>query len=241
MELDELLTIIAGSVFTALLTVLVYLRSIPKTDPSDVGLENNMRDMSAQAQVQALKTMAGEWNYPFSDLTFGECIGSGSQGEVFRGEFRGSAVAIKRIDTTKVEETTVEEFCMEADINIRLRHPNLTLFMGISMEEPHLCIITEIVERGSLFDLLHDENCALTWTRCLGIARDVAKGLAYMHSHRPPILHRDVKSLNILVSKQWTGKVADFGLVSFSFFLLFFTCTCTCGAHLLYIYIYTSC
>ena len=91
----------------------------------------------------------------------------------------------------------------------RLRHPSLTLFMGVSLEHPHLCILTELCSRGSLFDIIHDEHAALTWPKCLIIALDVAKGMTYLHAHSPPILHRDLKSLNILVDQNWRGKVRE--------------------------------
>jgi serine/threonine protein kinase len=167
--------------------------------------------------VKLLQDSSKLWQIPYAELTFSYLLGKGSQGEVFRGIWRGAAVAIKRIDTRLVDSNILEEFCMEADINMRLKHPNLTLFMGLSLEHPYLCIVSEFVQRGSLFDLLRDdESTALTWRRAIYIARDVARGMAYMHDHNPPILHRDLKSLNILVTKQWTGKIADFGMTRFA-------------------------
>src|SRR5207244_2806309 len=123
----------------------------------------------------------------YSELQFGQLIGKGSQGEVFKATWRGTVVAVKKVDTRKVSEDIVEEFCQEAEIMRRLRHPSLTLFMGVSLEHPHLCIVTEFVNRGSLFDILHDEQSGITWQKALHIAVDVAQGMTYLHAHNPPI------------------------------------------------------
>jgi len=115
-----------------------------------------------------------------------------------------------------VDPAIIDEFCQEATIMKQLRHPNLTLFLGVCLEDPTICILTEYVSRGSLFDLLHDEHAPFTWQRGLRILCDVAQGMTYLHAAKPrPILHRDLKSLNILVDENWRGKVADFGMSRF--------------------------
>jgi len=78
--------------------------------------------------------------------------------------YRGTNVAVKKVDVRKVDPDIVEEFCQEAHIMKRLRHPCLTLFMGVSISYPYLCIVTEFVEKGSMFDMLREgNNDALTW------------------------------------------------------------------------------
>ena len=164
-------------------------------------------------QLGQLKANTHEFLVPFHELQFGRLLGKGSQGEVYLAQWRGSTVAVKRVDTDKVDPAAVDEFCQEANIMRQLRHPSLTLFLGVSIKEPELCIVTEYVVRGSLFDILHDEASPYTWQRGLRIMCDVARGMTYLHSAKPaPILHRDLKSLNILVDANWRGKVADFGM-----------------------------
>ena len=80
--------------------------------------------------------------------------------------------------------------------------------MGVSLEHPYLCIVTELADRGALFDILQEESTGFTWRRAMQIMTDVASGMTYLHAHNPPIIHRDLKSLNILVDKSWHGKVA---------------------------------
>jgi serine/threonine-protein kinase CTR1 len=145
----------------------------------------------------------------YNDLKFVKLLGKGSQGEVHLATLKGLDVAVKKVDARKVSSDIIEEFCSEAEIMRQLRHPNLTLFMGVSLEDPHLCIVTELVHRGSLFDIIHDEVAGpqMTWKKCLTIAHDVAQGMAYLHSADPIILHRDLKSLNILVNNAFEHRV----------------------------------
>ncbi|KAK6940253.1 Serine-threonine/tyrosine-protein kinase, catalytic domain, partial [Dillenia turbinata] len=99
----------------------------------------------------------------------------------------------------------------------RVRHPNVVLFMGAVTKCPHLSIVTEYLPRGSLFRLIHRPAAGelLDQRRRLRMALDVAKGVNYLHNLSPPIVHWDLKSPNLLVDKNWTVKVCDFGLSRF--------------------------
>lgn len=99
----------------------------------------------------------------------------------------------------------------------RVRHPNVVLFMGAVTKRPHLSIVTEYLPRGSLYRLIHRPTSAeiLDQRRRLRMALDVAKGINYLHCLKPPIVHWDLKSPNLLVDKNWTVKVCDFGLSRF--------------------------
>lgn len=96
----------------------------------------------------------------------------------------------------------------------RLRHPNIVLLMGAVIQPPKLSIVTEYLSRGSLYELLHMPNVgsSLSERRRLSMAYDVASGMNYLHQMRPPIVHRDLKSPNLLVDDSFTVKVCDFGL-----------------------------
>ncbi|KAF5467995.1 hypothetical protein F2P56_012193 [Juglans regia] len=95
---------------------------------------------------------------------------------------------------------------------LRLRHPNVVLFMGAVTRPPHFSILTEFLPRGSLYRLLHRPNSPIDEKRRMRMARDVARGMNYLHTSHPPIVHRDLKSPNLLVDKNWVVKVSDFGL-----------------------------
>ncbi|KAG6512983.1 hypothetical protein ZIOFF_031127 [Zingiber officinale] len=92
----------------------------------------------------------------------------------------------------------------------RLRHPNILLFMGAVTSPNCLCIVTEFLPRGSLYRLLQRSTTRLDWRKRILMALDIvsAKGMNYLHRCNPPIVHRDLKSSNLLVDKNWTVKVA---------------------------------
>jgi serine/threonine protein kinase len=165
--------------------------------------------------LSRLKKTTKNYAVAYDELMFGRLLGKGSQGDVYRADWRGTLVAVKTVDMATMPAQAIEEFCTEAEIMRQLRHPCLNALMGVCIENPNLCIITELVARGSLFDLFQDKHTPITWRKCLGVALDVARGVLYLHEHDPPILHRDLKSLNILVDEQWRGKVADFGMTRF--------------------------
>jgi len=97
----------------------------------------------------------------------------------------------------------------------QLNHANIVQFIGAVTEPSNLCIITQFCPRGSLADLLLDESIPMSYARKLKFALDAAKGMKYLHEWNPVILHRDLKSDNLLVARDWTVKVGDFGLTRF--------------------------
>ncbi|CAL9145771.1 unnamed protein product [Musa hybrid cultivar] len=163
-----------------------------------------------------------EWNINFSELTVGTRVGigkfkgtwftSGFFGEVFRGIWNGTDVAIKVFLEQDLTTENMEDFCNEIYILSRLRHPNVILFLGACMKPPHLSMVTEYMEMGSLYYLMHmsGQKKKLSWRKRLKMLRDICRGL--MCIHRMKIVHRDLKSANCLVDKHWTVKICDFGL-----------------------------
>jgi serine/threonine protein kinase len=114
----------------------------------------------------------------------------------------------------ELPERVLRELQAEAAVMSHMRHPNIVQFMGLVAVPPAL--ITEYCSRGSLYDCLaaaREQPVAaaqLTWHRRLAMAVDAGAGLLYLH--RRNIIHRDVKSPNLLVDKDWNVKVADFNL-----------------------------
>lgn len=153
-----------------------------------------------------------EWNIDFSELTVGTRVGIGFFGEVFRGIWNGTDVAIKVFLEQDLTAENMEDFCNEISILSRLRHPNVILFLGACTKPPRLSMITEYMELGSLYHLIHlsGQKKKLSWRRKLKMLRDICRGL--MCVHRMKIVHCDLKSANCLVNKHWTVKICDFGL-----------------------------
>ncbi|KAG5014834.1 hypothetical protein JHK82_020515 [Glycine max] len=153
-----------------------------------------------------------EYDIPWDEIAVGERIGLGSYGEVYRGEWHGTEVAVKKLLYQDISGELLEEFKSEVQIMKRLRHPNVVLFMGAVTRPPNLSIVSEFLPRGSLYRLIHRPNNQLDERRRLRMALDAARGMNYLHNCTPVIVHRDLKSPNLLVDKNWVVKVCDFGL-----------------------------
>lgn len=154
-----------------------------------------------------------EWEIDPKKLTFFDRVGSGSFGEVTRASWMGIQVAVKRIRVRDpVDPAIVRDFQSELDILSKVRHTNCILFMGACSCPPELMIVTEYAKRGSLFELLHNKQELLDWRLRLRIAFEAATGVLYLHTRQIPIVHRDLKSENILLTENYTVKICDFGM-----------------------------
>ncbi|XP_022720003.1 serine/threonine-protein kinase EDR1-like isoform X2 [Durio zibethinus] len=148
----------------------------------------------------------------WEDLHLAEEVGQGSYAVVYHGIWNGSDVAVKVYFSGEYKESTLLDYKKEIDIMRKLRHPNVLLFMGAVYSQERLAIVTEFLPRGSLFKALHKNNQTLDVRRRMRMALDVARGMNYLHHRNPPIVHRDLKSSNLLVDRNWNVKVGDFGL-----------------------------
>ncbi|KAF8411354.1 hypothetical protein HHK36_003901 [Tetracentron sinense] len=163
-------------------------------------------------------SLAIDWlEISWDELHIKEPVGAGSFGTVHHAEWHGSDVAVKVLTIQDFQDDQLKEFLREVAIMKRVRHPNVVLFMGAVTERPHLSIVTEYLPRGSLYRLIHRPAAGeiLDQRRRLRMALDVAKGINYLHCLSPPVVHWDLKSPNLLVDKNWTVKVCDFGLSRF--------------------------
>ncbi|OIW04679.1 hypothetical protein TanjilG_07814 [Lupinus angustifolius] len=135
-------------------------------------------------------------------------IGQGGFAVVYYAELRGEKAAIKKMDMQ-----ASKEFLAELNVLTHVHHLNLVRLIGYSIKGS-LCLVYEFIENGNLSQHLHGSGREpLPWTIRVQIALDSARGLEYIHEHTMPIyIHRDIKSANILIDKNFRGKVADFGL-----------------------------
>ncbi|GAB2211486.1 hypothetical protein Drorol1_Dr00024800 [Drosera rotundifolia] len=154
----------------------------------------------------------GECEIPWEDLVIGERIGLGSYGEVYRADRNGTEVAVKKFLDQDFSGAALAEFRREVRIMRRLRHPNVVLFVGAVTRPPNLSIVSEYLPRGSLYRIIHRPNCHIDEKRRIKMALDVASGMNCLHTSTPTIVHRDLKSPNLLVDDNWNVKVCDFGL-----------------------------
>ncbi|GLJ34366.1 hypothetical protein SUGI_0690990 [Cryptomeria japonica] len=145
-------------------------------------------------------------------------IGSGGCGKVYKGELSngGGTVAIKRFQLQGFSQDGVE-IKNEIEVLSRVHHRNLVALMGFCLEKGEQMLVYEYISNGTLRENLCGRgDIHMNWKTRVRIALETARGLAYLHNHaNPPIIHRDVKSTNILLNEDLTAKVADFGLSKF--------------------------
>ncbi|SPN79556.1 Serine/Threonine-protein kinase [Brazilian cedratvirus IHUMI] len=154
------------------------------------------------------------WQIDMDELEMGEDLGSGGFGEVNKALWKGTEVAVKTILSSHVNKETEKAFRDEIKVMTTLRHPNVVLFMAACTKAPTLCIVMEFMSLGSLYDLLHNELITeIPFILKAKIAYQAAKGMHFLHSSG--IVHRDLKSLNLLLDNKWNVKVSDFGLTKF--------------------------
>ncbi|PVH37888.1 hypothetical protein PAHAL_5G114000 [Panicum hallii] len=140
-------------------------------------------------------------------------IGSGGYGKVYKGTLaNGQIAAIKRAQQGSMQG--VAEFKNEIELLSRVHHKNLVSLVGFCYEQGEQMLVYEYIPYGTLRENLMDKGgVSLDWKKRLRIAIGSAKGLAYLHELAdPPIIHRDIKSTNILLDESLNAKVADFGL-----------------------------
>ncbi|CAL4946850.1 unnamed protein product [Urochloa decumbens] len=139
-------------------------------------------------------------------------IGSGGYGKVYKGIIAdGTSVAIKRAEYGSKQGAL--EFKNEIELLSRVHHKNLVSLIGFCYEQGEQMLVYEYVCNGTLRQNLQARGIYLDWKKRLRIALGSARGLAYLHELAdPPIIHRDVKSTNILLDDNFKAKVADFGL-----------------------------
>ncbi|XP_052182389.1 probable receptor-like serine/threonine-protein kinase At4g34500 [Diospyros lotus] len=142
-------------------------------------------------------------------------IGEGGYGIVYRGVLQdGSVVAVKNLLNNKGQAE--KEFKVEVEAIGKVRHKNLVGLIGYCADGARRSLVYEYVDNGNLEQWLHGDVgpvSPLTWDVRMRIAVGTAKGLAYLHEGlEPKVVHRDVKSSNILLDRKWNAKVSDFGL-----------------------------
>ncbi|KAL0812582.1 hypothetical protein Bca101_069025 [Brassica carinata] len=143
---------------------------------------------------------------------FGRVLGRGGFGTVYHGYYNNLQVAVKLLSETSAQG--FKEFRSEVEVLVRVHHVNLTALIGYFHEADQMGLIYEFMANGNMADHLSGKyDGTLSWRQRLQIALDAAQGLEYLHCGcKPPIVHRDVKTSNILLNEKNRAKLADFGL-----------------------------
>eukprot|EP00727_Mastigamoeba_balamuthi_P013565 m51a1_g8831 putative flag-tagged protein kinase domain of mitogen-activated protein kinase kinase kinase (1200) ;mRNA; r:392364-396865 len=150
------------------------------------------------------------FNIRKTEIELGKCLGQGRFGSMYMADWHGTTVAVRVIDkkaTPKEDQRLIKE---EVLLLHKHHHPNLLMLMGYCETRNELLVVTEYMEGGTLADYLVREKRYATVYSLVAMAFDVVKGIAYLHSCKPPIIHGSICTRNLLLDAKGTVKVSDF-------------------------------
>ncbi|WVZ95584.1 hypothetical protein U9M48_041328 [Paspalum notatum var. saurae] len=162
---------------------------------------SNSTNSSTSDKVSDLQQKVGDSEIDWKMLTKGEKIASGSSADLYRGTYNGLDVAIKCLRIATLSNPSEIE---------RVKHENILQFYGACTKHPYYCIVTEYMPGGNLYDFLHKQNNFLDLVTIIKIAISISKGMDYLHQN--DIIHRDLKTANLLIGHDQVIKIADFGV-----------------------------
>lgn len=186
------------------------------TKPIPVPSSPQLEQTSTREAILLYNTTATRSN-DYSDeistdqLEFGTKIGSGGFKDCYRGLYQGSPVAIGEVRIADFSSSDFEEIRHEISVLKQLRHENIVKFIGVCANRRRLCIVTELCENGDLFDFMRRVPKP-PFGQLMMFMHDIALGVSYLHTRRPSVIHRDLKSMNVLISADNRAKINDFGL-----------------------------
>jgi hypothetical protein len=186
--------------------------------------ELNSKLQLTEAQVklvnEATEGLEGLHSYKIDmqrDLEFKEKIGEGAFGIVYLATFRGETVAVKQLVSEKIDADSLARFKAEILLLANLHHPAICQILAASWVAPNLAIVLEYAHNGDLQLYLKKYKDQVTWNPSgkrgsrLTFVSNIAHGMRYLHNRSPPVMHRDLKCENCLVTQFHVLKLSDFG------------------------------
>uniref|UniRef100_A0A4W6F3M6 mitogen-activated protein kinase kinase kinase n=1 Tax=Lates calcarifer TaxID=8187 RepID=A0A4W6F3M6_LATCA len=156
-------------------------------------------EVSCESASAAALQRSRRFSGPHEELIYLQWVGSGAQGAVFLGKFHGEDVAVKKV--RDIKETEIKHLR-------KLKHPNIITFKGVCTQAPCYCILMEYCAQGQLYEVLRAGR-KITPSLLVDWSMGIAGGMNYLHLHK--IIHRDLKSPNMLITHDDLVKISDFG------------------------------
>ncbi|XP_004345437.2 testis-specific protein kinase 1 [Capsaspora owczarzaki ATCC 30864] len=177
----------------------------------EIGLDGGVVKGAGLFGPSKLKKRLSSRIFRLADLEVGELIGKGFYGEVYKVRHRHSGAVMVMKELKSYEKEAKLSFLKEVSLLKTLHHPNILEFIGVFVKEKKLHLITEYIEGGNLRKVIKNRGLfPLPWALRIQVMHDIALGMAFMHTKK--VIHRDLKSKNCLVRKNFAIVVADFGL-----------------------------
>ncbi|CAF3425549.1 unnamed protein product [Rotaria socialis] len=186
-------------------------------DNNKQNLEAMMDDYKRQAMYEEEKLFV---HVQYSQVILEQLIATASSGNVYKGRWSNSKVVVKELKISAMKGQERQEFVKAVTMLTRIRHENIVQHLGACIEEPdRYLVISELLPLGSLNGILRNKVLEFTWPDRWSIAKQITSAILYLHTYcSPPLIHKDIKSSNILLDyyggdrRKYRAKVNDFGL-----------------------------
>ncbi|KAH6765867.1 Protein kinase superfamily protein [Perilla frutescens var. hirtella] len=183
---------------------------------------NKFRYQSEKEKPKEKPIKIQEFNYKDLELATSnfsqtKLLGRGSHGLVYKGVLRGGRLVAVKKSSRPAQRMSISEnpneFENEIDILSKLQSPRLVNLVGFSKNDSQdRLLVVEFMSNGTLYDVLHSNSRPPNWGRRIKLALQTAKGIDVLHSLNPPVIHRDIKSANVLIDRNFNARLGDFGL-----------------------------
>ncbi|KAL4572829.1 hypothetical protein LXL04_019615 [Taraxacum kok-saghyz] len=186
-------------------------RKLSKLEKQSCSNQHDQRGKSCQIDHLRIPNDGTDvWEIDPQFLTLDHKVASGSYGDLYKGTYRSQEVAVKMLKAERIDTDMQQEFAQEVYIMRKIRHKNVVQFIGACTKPSSLCIVTEFMSGGSVYDYLHKQKGTFKLPILLKAAIDISRGMNYLHQNN--IIHRDLKCANLLMDENDVVKVADFGV-----------------------------
>lgn len=189
-----------------------FASKLANANPARALRETLRTRLEKKDDTKTLRPKLQTFEVDMTQMKLGAVLGSGATGVVYAGTYYDQPVAIKKLHAhIATEPDVIEAFVQEAEIWKPLTFRSILQLYGVCLEPGNICLVME-VGTMSLADLLYKKAIypELSWVRRVTIAKEVAAACLYMHSKG--IVHRDIKSMNILLTADYATKICDFGM-----------------------------